>query len=652
MKRSLNRWLTLTFAVILIVTLVISAVWNYYSTRQAILDREETSARNCASIVSSVLDHYGLETLLNPKDENIYRHVRNSIRSFCRGFSQNSLIIVTVHPETRTGAVVLAVAADDELDEILKNDMEEKTDWSDTETEIVREIQSGSDQVKRYVFGNEVLWYVPYRNEQITDYVVICMEGDISLEFRLIMRDFLMDILLPVAALTIAFLVFMILVKRRVTRPIRILSDSMNRFAQDSRHKPEPLNFRSCDEIGEIAESFEKMTSDISTYVNSIEELTRDRVQNNFQLEVSRRIQNGLVPEQCELEGDGFRVKAATRPATAVGGDFYDCFRLGDHSVCVFIGDVSGKGISAAIFMAMAKTIIREKLLAGLSPADALNETNDELYTHNPEGLFATVFAAILDTKTGELRYANAGHTFPVLIREKAEYLIPDSGIALGLFDDSGIRNECLNLSSGEAILLYTDGVTDAVNPQNEFFGMNRLLYTVGDLAQEENSGEDAVARVCREVGKFCGESDPFDDMALLLLAKCENRTDPDGRTLPVHLSSFDQIKYDVFQAAGDTPETRRALLACDEALANIVRYSGAKTLSFSCEKQGDELRTIFKDDGIRFDPTAEKPGEKEFEALDSGGMGLNVIRQSVSSIRYDRIDEWNVLTMCFRLEP
>ena len=103
---------------------------------------------------------------------------------------------------------------------------------------------------------------------------------------------------------------------------------------------------------------------------------------------------------------------------------------------------------------------------------------------------------------------------------------------------------------------------------------------------------------------------------------------------------------------AGDTPETRKALLACDEALVNIVRYSGAKTLFFSCEKQGDELRTIFKDDGIRFDPTAEKTEGKEFEALDSGGMGLNIIRQSVSSIHYEWKDEMNVLTMSFRLVP
>ncbi len=358
----------------------------------------------------------------------------------------------------------------------------------------------------------------------------------------------------------------------------------------------------------------------------------------------------GLVPERYTLEGDRFRIKAMTRPATAVGGDFYDCFRLDENKVCIFMGDVSGKGISAAIYMAMAKTLIREKLAAGLSPAQVLHHTNEELCVHNPEGLFATVFAAVLNTKTGDLHYANAGHTFPVLLKKEPAFLYPDSGIALGLFEDAEIRDESMHLPCGEGILLYTDGVTDAVNPWREFFGKDRLLQTVSLAVEKEISPEKVMHQISASVGDFCNETEPFDDMAVLILLRSKEQTGCASHTLPVALSSFDEIRKVVFETAGDTPKTRKALLACDEALANIVRYSGAQTLVFSCDMKDDELCITFTDNGIPFDPVSSQAGEKDFDLLDHGGMGLSIIRQSVSSIRYERKNDQNELTMCFFL--
>ena len=445
----------------------------------------------------------------------------------------------------------------------------------------------------------------------------------------------------------ISITVYHYLLRKQILSPIKAISDSMIRFSGDSRTKPEPLNIRSRDEIGEIAESFEKMTEDISSYVSSIEDLTRERVQNNVELEVARRIQNGMVPEQCHMESEGYRVRALTRPARAVGGDFYDCFLQDENSVCVFMGDVSGKGISAAIFMAMTKTIIREKLLAGLSPAEALYQTNNELCTQNPGYLFATVFAAVLSLKTGKLRYANAGHTPPVMLKKEPEYLQVDSGIALGLIEDAAIKDDCLHLAGGEGILLYTDGVTEAMNPQKAFFGTDRLLDAVRMPPAEEKPHEDVVVRISRAVNSFVEGSEPFDDMAALALY----RTGEDICELTVDQRSFDIIKEIVLEAAGNTLQARKVLLVCDEVLSNIVSYSGAKTLAFSCRKLDAELHLCFTDDGVPFDPTTAEIKEKEVHELDQGGMGLSIIRKSVSSFRYERKDSRNNLFMTFRLE-
>ncbi len=377
----------------------------------------------------------------------------------------------------------------------------------------------------------------------------------------------------------IGILILLHLMQRRIVVPIDAISNSMNSFAKDSRIRPEPLNITSGDEIGQIAASYEKMTEDISDYVNNIEALTREKLENNVQLEIARRIQNGLVPEKTQYDAVCFAISLVTRPARTVGGDFYDGFLRDDGKLCIVMGDVSGKGISAAMFMAMIKTAIRERLTVDPSPAEALNRINDEMCAQNPENLFATVFAAFLDPENGEFVYANAGHTYPVLLKDEPELFIPESGIALGLFEDAGLRDHTMTFRPGQGILLYT-GVT---------------LHTIAP-----------------------------------------------------ELSSFETVKKDVFAVAGDNEKTRRALLACDEALTNIIDHSGATQLKYSCDMQNGRLRVFFLDNGCPFDPTKAEIEEKEFDLLENGGMGLGIIRQSAESADYERMNGLNMLTLHF----
>ena len=302
--------------------------------------------------------------------------------------------------------------------------------------------------------------------------------------------------------------------------------------------------------------------------------------------------------------------------------------------------------------------MIREKLMAGTNPAKALNEANDELCGQNPEGLFTTAFAAVLNPRTGELCYANAGHTRPVILRGNASSILkPDSGIALGVFRDAGLKDHTLTLRQSEGILLYTDGVTEAVNPGNQFFGEQRLLDAVKTVSDEPDA-EKILSGIINAVGEFTEGGEPFDDTAVLALLRIPAESGPaDSRipsnnervSIPVALSSFETVKRAVFAAAGETQKTRMALLACDEALTNIVSYSGATKLTFSCKRQDGDLCVSFFDNGIPFDPTAAG-NEKEFEELDSGGMGLKLIRQTVSGMCYERRQNRNELILHFNL--
>jgi len=655
LKKSLNRRITEYFLIILALTIAVSAVWNYYSTRQSILDMEKSQTEGCTKTVSSMLVHQGTAALYEDHKAEPYIYIRNAIRNFCTGFGQDELYLYTVDTAAKKRNVLMAVASDEEENRFLADDKNvELLDGSLLE-KAEEAVLSGQETLHREEwktpYGRIYAWMSMFRDPDSAEPVLICMEYNIETEREHILRDFLEDILLPVATLSVAFLALMLLFRKRIAEPIRRISDRMENFARDSSKKPEPLNITSEDEIGEIASSFEKMTEDISTYVSNIEKLTQERVETDVQLDIARRIQNGLVPEKTRMDGNGFSVSAMTRPAKGVGGDFYDCFVREDDSVCIVMGDVSGKGITGAIFMAMIKTVIREKLMAGLSPAETLNQANKELTEQNPEGLFATVFAAVLNPDTGELRYANAGHTYPVMLRSADALLKPENGIALGLFDDAEVVDETMTLAPGQGVFLYTDGVTDALNPEHVPFGIQRLTDTLREQPDPRETAEETILRVSGAVGTYCEGVEPFDDMAAMVLLLTDERAGERMRPIPVALSSFEEIKKAAFAAAGSTPETRKALLACDEALANIVRYSGATELAFRCEKEGDTLCVSFADNGIPFDPTAEQAEDKEFETLDSGGMGLNLIRQTASSARYERKDGKNVFTMRFCIQ-
>ena len=651
-NRSIRKWIRLCFTVVLILSITVTAAWNYYHTYSHIVEESRSAAECCAEIVRHSLDWWNIDILSHTEDDEQYRSERSTIRTLCQSFGFEYMYVFTIDPETEERHFLFCVARDDEKEAVV---LEERylgavsdaplDEWEKALVAGDRSMQMGKVSTR---YGDDITWLAPYTDKDGRLLAVIGMDHDIKIEREMILKDFLFAVIPIVISLTMGLLVLLYLLRRRILRPIHALSESMSRFARDSRRKPEPTGIQSGDEIGEIAASFDKMTSDISTYVNNIEALTEERVETNVQLDIARRIQYGMVPEETALGGDGFALHAITHPAKAVGGDFYDCFQRDENTVCAVLGDVSGKGISAAIFMAMAKTMIHEKLMVGLSPADTLNQVNDALCAQNPEGLFATAFAVVFDPKTGRLCFANAGHTPPVLVGKESRFLDPDSGIALGLFEDAGILNGSLELQPGEGIILYTDGVTEAVNSRRVLFGEARLLETLGHFSgSADDAAERSVLAIKEAVDCFTEENEPSDDTAILALFRTPATV---WKQIPLELSSFDELKKTVFAETGETARARRILLVCDELLTNIVNYSGASDLAYCCEKQGETLRIGFSDNGKPFDPTAQRTEEKEFDMLDSGGMGLEIVRAGADAMEYERKDGRNVLLLRFSL--
>ena len=236
------------------------------------------------------------------------------------------------------------------------------------------------------------------------------------------------------------------------------------------------------------------------------------------ELDLAQEIQTSMLPcifpafpEHKDIELYAFNI-----PAREVGGDFYDYFRIDDDRVALVMADVSGKGVGAALFMMISKTIIKNYLSSAASPAEALTKANAEICENNQAGLFVTVWAGIYDTRTGVMTYANAGHNPPVLRRkgEDCAYLTGRHGLVVGAMETARYTDSTLELASGDEIFLYTDGVTEATDKADALFGEDRLL----DCLDRNNTRNvrDQVQDILNAITEFTAGREQFDDITMM----------------------------------------------------------------------------------------------------------------------------------------
>ena len=239
------------------------------------------------------------------------------------------------------------------------------------------------------------------------------------------------------------------------------------------------------------------------------------------EVDAARRIQMGLLPDPQEALGHDrrFSIAAFLEPARTVGGDFYDCFMVDARHLFFLVADVSGKGLAAALFMAAAKSHIKSAALREAQVGEALTSAQDEIMRENPEQLFVTAFAGRLDVQTGMLEYANAGHEPPFRRRPDAgpERLGESGGPPLCVVDDYDHPTYRLQVEPGECLVLVTDGVTEAMNPSREFFGLDRLRAALSWFSREVTP-EEVIRRLRQDVQKFAAGAEPADDLTLLVV--------------------------------------------------------------------------------------------------------------------------------------
>jgi sigma-B regulation protein RsbU (phosphoserine phosphatase) len=292
------------------------------------------------------------------------------------------------------------------------------------------------------------------------------------------------------------------------------IRQAMNNGAFDFATKPIDLD--------DLSVTIEKAIEQI-TYIKKMQMEHNELEGIKGDLAVAREIQQAILPrifppfpENAEV----LDIAASMNAAKDVGGDFYDFFRIDDDHIGFVIADVSGKGVPAAIFMAVSRTLIRATGIRGVSASECMTYSNGLLAQESANSMFVTVFYGIYNIKTGEVRYTNAGHNPPYLMKTDGNIIqLPLSkNLVVGVMDDFEFTEETLTLEPGDTLLLYTDGVTEAFNSHEEDFGEKRLEETLSKLTQK--SCQEIVDGVKSDVSAFVGETEQSDDITLLALKR------------------------------------------------------------------------------------------------------------------------------------
>jgi sigma-B regulation protein RsbU (phosphoserine phosphatase) len=385
------------------------------------------------------------------------------------------------------------------------------------------------------------------------------------------------------------------------------------------------------------------------------------------ELNIGREIQMSMLPLSFPAfpNRTDFDVHATLEPAREVGGDFYDLFLIDDQHFCFGVGDVSGKGVPAALFMAVTKTLVKSRAANDLSPASILSHVNTELSRHNDACMFVTIFQAILDLDNGRMVYTNAGHNPPYIKRAGGELVRLDQrhGPVLGAQGGLAYREDHVELGPGDRVLLYTDGVTEAMNAAEDLYTEARLkaLLEASPLA----SPEEAVRVMVDDVWAFQGDAEQADDVTVLAASwqgrreQAEHLLQLEVKNRPEEIDRVNEAFNEFAHRHELAKDVRRKMnLVFDELLNNIISYAyedeEEHTIEVTASLLEGRLVVTVTDDGRAFNPFAEESPDTGLALEDRpvGGLGVHLVKSLMDRAVYERHGTRNVVTLEKNLAP
>lgn len=348
-----------------------------------------------------------------------------------------------------------------------------------------------------------------------------------------------------------------------------------------------------------------------------------------------------------------FDIYASMKTAKEVGGDFYDYFMVDDDHLAIVIADVSGKGVPAAMFMVIAKTLIKDHALLGLSPKDVFTKVNNLLCEGNDAGLFVTAWMGLIELSSGKLTYVNAGHNPPIIKHDgELSYLRSKAGFVLAGMEDFKYKQNELTLNRGDKIFLYTDGITESQTANKELYGEERLINCLKSLLSDNVT--EAVYAVRSDIAEFVKEGEQFDDMTMLAF---DYSYKGDDAVIERTFAADDKELHNVLEYVEkaleehDCPMKDQMMITVmvEELFVNIAHYAypnGKGDAMVGMRFKDGEVTIALQDSGIPFNPLEKEDPDVSLKAEDReiGGLGIYMVKKSMDSVEYQRVHGDNVI--------
>ena len=521
-RHSLSRRITALIAILMAVMFLAVSFISYRALRSTYLRLYSEKAQDIVRSLASEIDgdrlyHY-VET---GETDSYYDWLSQEFTMFKSQFSGIAFLYLFYPEEERFIYILEAMKPGDDPDDI--NAMGEDFPYGEMElAHLVPDIKAGRASSELILgadvgYGETVSAWAPVFDSD--GKVAAMVEADCSLaNLSAVIREYALRIIgVQLLFMLLVLLLVIEILQRNVTRPVGQLSKMVESYEHGSVTQPK---FRHEDELQMLGDSFVEMTERINAYTQEVARATEEQGRISAEYNVAKQIQTDILPSVFPAfpERRDFDIYASLYSSKEICGDFYDFFLIDEDHLCMVVGDVSGKGVPAAMFMVIVKTLIKNRALQGFSPAEVLHNVSEQVLEGNNAGMFTTVWLAVLELSTGKGLAANAGQEHPALRHAGKRFELQEyrHSPPVGAMEGVRFRDHGFQLEPGDTLFVYTDGVKASKNPKEEPFGKERILEA---LNREPGATPSVLLQTMKSaIDSFYGEAQQTDDLTMLSL--------------------------------------------------------------------------------------------------------------------------------------